>query len=76
MHPETRRGSEPDAEWSLLLRPGLGLKRWLAVAVAGVFMVGFGAALFVSLLLSHGMVAPAVYWLTLQFLPAWAAARS
>jgi uncharacterized cofD-like protein len=74
MVPEATRSKirkSPDRDWALLLRPGLGLKRWLAAGIAGVFMVGFGTALFASLLLGHAAMAPIVYWATLQFLPTW-----
>ncbi len=56
--------------WSqLLFKPAIGLKRWLGVLLAGVLLLGFALAILLRRVLSDERLAPASYWLTLQFLP-------
>ena len=63
---------EARAVWLRVLRPGLGLKRWVLLFVAGVTVAGLGIALFVRYLYTIRAWPPAFYWLTLHFLPDWA----
>ena len=60
------------AAWLGVLRPGLGLKRWVLLLLAGVVVAGLGVALFVRHLYTIRAWPPAFYWLTLRFLPDWA----
>ncbi len=61
-----------DIVWRQLLKPAIGLKRWLALLVAGVLLMGMGLAVFLHDLLSAPQWSAFVGALTLQFLPQWA----
>jgi hypothetical protein len=58
--------------WRQLLMPAFGLKRWLAVLVAGVVSIGLGMAVFLHDFLSTPQWSAFMSALTLQFLPQWA----
>jgi uncharacterized cofD-like protein len=59
-----------DEDWShLLFKPAIGLKRALGVLLAGVLLLGFALAILLRRVLGDPQLAPAGYWLTLQFLP-------
>lgn len=53
----------------LLLRPAIGLKRWLAVLLAGVLLLGLASTVLLRAILSEPEFAPLAYYGTLQFLP-------
>ena len=59
---------------SLWLTPGLGVKRWLALVLAGITLLGVGLAYY---LLDFYRTAPETWWLpalsvvALRFLPRW-----
>ncbi len=57
----------PENTWSLLLKPGLGVKRWLLAALAGIIFTSLGLALLLYLFLTEGPL----HWFTLSFLPEW-----
>ena len=58
------------SEWpQLLFKPAIGLKRWLGVMLAGLFLLALALALVLHNILSHSQLAPLAWWLTLQFLP-------
>ena len=58
---------DPKPTWALLLRPGIGVKRWLLAALIGILLTGFGLALLLVMLFQEGPV----HWLLLGFLPDW-----
>jgi uncharacterized cofD-like protein len=74
-HRPARKSSNPagaanSSEWShLLFRPAIGLKRWLGVLLAGVFLLSLALAILLRYIFSGPHLAAAGYWLTLQFLP-------
>jgi uncharacterized cofD-like protein len=51
------------------LRPGLGIKRWLLLLVAGATLAGLGGAYLLSDLYHSLVLPPAASALTLQFVP-------
>jgi uncharacterized cofD-like protein len=53
--------------WVLLLRPGVGIKRWLLAALAGILLISVGLALLLVLAAQAGPL----HWLMLGFLPNW-----
>lgn len=57
----------PDRTWLLLLRPGIGIKRWLLAALAGILATSIGLAFLLVLLIQKGPL----HWLVLGFLPDW-----
>lgn len=57
----------PTVTWSLFLKPGLGVKRWLLAALAGILLTSFGLAILLYVLLANGPL----HWFTLGFLPEW-----
>jgi uncharacterized cofD-like protein len=57
----------PKRTWVLLLRPGIGIKRWLLAALIGVLLTGFGLALLLIILFQEGPI----HWLLLGFLSDW-----
>ena len=63
--------TENDVRWALLLKPGVGLKRWLTIALAGVLLSALGLAVVLVSLLQNQQLAPLLHWLTLRFLPDW-----
>jgi uncharacterized cofD-like protein len=67
-HPTT----EHDETWRQLLKPAFGLKRWLAVLMVGVVLIGLGLAVLLHELLNSLQWSEFVGFLTLQFLPQWA----
>ena len=71
MVPKPPQSDPPISRWSLLFKPGFGLKRWLAVFLGGVVLFGLALALVLHEILSHASVAPIVNVLTLQMLPVW-----
>ena len=75
--PQNARTPKPisddqDVAWRQLLRPAIGLKRWLALLIAGVVLIGMGLAVFLHDFLSAPQWSAFVGTLTLQFLPQWA----
>lgn len=67
-----RAGAAQGNEWSqLLLKPAIGLKRWLGVMLAGVLLLGLALAILLRNVLNNPLLAPLGWWLTLQFLPLW-----
>ena len=60
-----------DKDWLVFLLPGIGVKRWLAVAALGVVLFGVGVFLALEFLSAFQPLANLVYWLTLQSLPIW-----
>jgi uncharacterized cofD-like protein len=54
-----------------MLRPGLGLKRWLLLLFIGVTFTGLGFALFLRTIYVNRPWPPALDLLTLRFLPDW-----
>ncbi|MCB0041369.1 MAG: YvcK family protein [Caldilinea sp.] len=66
----TRRSKDthtPEGTWSLFLKPGLGVKRWLLAALTGILLTSFGLAILLYLFLNEGPL----HWFTLGFLPEW-----
>jgi uncharacterized cofD-like protein len=61
-----------DIVWRQLLKPAIGLKRWLALLVAGILLIGMGLAVFLHDMLSAPQWSSFVSAFTLQFLPQWA----
>lgn len=53
------------------LVPGLGVKRWLALFLAGVVFLGLGLAYLLRDIYEFWTFPPIVYYLTLQFIPRW-----
>lgn len=68
----TRNSSStrPAPTWALLLRPGIGIKRWLLAALAGILVTSAGLALLLVVLFREGPI----HLLLLGFLPDWARA--
>jgi uncharacterized cofD-like protein len=58
--------------WRTLLRPAFGLKRWLAVLLGGVILIGLGLAVLLHHMLNSTEWSTLIGVLTLQFLPLWA----
>lgn len=69
MTPPTRIRDPNRGGWSPLLKPAYGLKRWLAVLLLGVALVGFALALAIHDLLNSPALAPLAGLLTMGFLP-------
>lgn len=61
--PQTK---SPWPSWSLLLRPGIGIKRWTLALIAGILLTSFGLA-FLLVLFEDGPL----HLLLLGFLPDW-----
>jgi uncharacterized cofD-like protein len=57
--------------WRTLLRPAFGLKRWLAVLLGGIVLIGLGLAVLLHHMLNSTEWSSLVGILTLQFLPLW-----
>jgi len=53
------------------LVPGMHVKRWLAVLLAGITLLGLGGAYLLRDLYDIGPLPSFVYYLTLQFVPRW-----
>lgn len=51
----------------MLLRPGIGIKRWLLAALVGILLTSVGLAFLFVLLMQAGPL----HWLVLGFLPGW-----
>ncbi len=62
-----------DPRWAWLV-PGLRVKRWLALLLAGLVFISLGLAYLLRDLYVSRPYPYAVYYLTLQFLPRWARA--
>jgi uncharacterized cofD-like protein len=58
----------PFWEW---LKPGLGVKRWLGLAVLGTVLIGLGAALILLDINSAYPDSPLLAWLSLRFIHPW-----
>ncbi len=69
--PPYQFNGEQDDNWRQLLKPAFGLKRWLAVLLVGVVLLGLGLAVLLYHFLSSPQWADATRLLTLQFLPLW-----
>jgi len=67
MAKQSPQSTDPAHAWLLLLRPGMGIKRWLAVVLAGILLAGFGVAFLLLLLVANGPL----HLLLLDFLPDW-----
>jgi len=65
MKPWLRRGS---LRWLL---PGMHIKRWLLVLIAGITLSSLGCAYLLRVLYEVRSLPPAFYYLTLQFMPRW-----
>jgi uncharacterized cofD-like protein len=61
--------SEPEIAWRMLLRPAFGLKRWLAVLIVGIVLIGSGFVMLLHDFLSAPQWSAFVGALTLRFLP-------
>ena len=59
--------TDPERTWLLLLRPGIGIKRWLLAASAGILLTSVGLAFLLVLFVQTGPL----HWLMLGFLPNW-----
>jgi uncharacterized cofD-like protein len=57
---------------SRFLRPGLGLKRWLAPLLVGLVILGLGIGLFLRWLTAAAALPPLLQLILLQSLPDWA----
>jgi len=66
-----RQPDRIDNEWLHLLLPGIGVKRWLAVAILGVVVLGVGGFLALESLSIIAPIRSVAYWITLHFLPLW-----
>ena len=64
--------AEQEVAWRMLLRPAFGLKRWLAVLIAGIVLIGAGFVMLLHDFLSAPQWSAFVGVLTLRFLPPWA----
>jgi len=53
------------------LVPGMQVKRWLLVLIAGITLFGLGCAYLLRDLYDIHPLAPVFYYLTLQFIPRW-----
>ncbi|MFO7631196.1 MAG: YvcK family protein [Caldilinea sp.] len=53
--------------WLLLLRPGIGIKRWVLVTLTGILLTSLGLALLLLMRLAEGPI----HLLLLGFLPDW-----
>lgn len=71
MAPQKPPSPEQDTSWSALLRPGLGLKRWLAAGVLGTMLIGIGLGVFIRSVFGAFGFTLMAHWLTLGFLPGW-----
>src|SRR3990170_2922400 len=60
--------------WLGWLRIDLGVKRWIALLLAGIVALGVGIAFALVEIYQGGALPPALDLLTLQFLPRWARA--
>ncbi len=56
------------------LEPGLNVKRWILVLLLGMIALAIGAAYLLKDIYSGRSYPPAVYFLTLQFIPRWSRA--
>lgn len=54
------------AKW---LIPGLQIKRWLLILIAGITLLSLGLAYLLRAVYAAGNYPEFIYWLTLQFLP-------
>lgn len=64
------RSSQPTDSaraWLFFLRPGIGVKRWLAAALLGILLTSLGMALLLLLVIANGPL----HLLLLDFLPDW-----
>jgi len=59
-------GKRPALTW---LYPGLGVKRWLALVLVGVVILGLGFGYLLRDVYEFWTFPPLVYYLTLQFIP-------
>lgn len=57
--------------WLKLLTPGIGVKRWVALLLAGAAIVGFGIALIILSIYQTHPLAPGYGLLTLGGAPRW-----
>ena len=64
--------AQQEVAWRMLLRPAFGLKRWLAVLIVGVVLIGAGFVMLLHDFLSAPQWSAFVGVLTLRFLPPWA----
>lgn len=62
---------ESETDWGRALRPGLGLKRWIALMILGVFVAGMGVAFFIQKLHISNQLPTLLYFLALRWLPDW-----
>ncbi len=58
--------------WLKWLIPGIGVKRWLLLLMAGVTLISLGLALLLVDIYRETRLPPLVYLFTLRFLPWWA----
>lgn len=57
------------------IRPGLHVKRWLLMLLAGIVLISLGISYALRNFYEHGTFPSEAYWVTLQFLPRpWRAA--
>ncbi|NJM41859.1 MAG: YvcK family protein [Anaerolineae bacterium] len=59
---------QPNLRW---LIPGLSLKRWLLLMIAGMALIALGVGYVMVEFYREAAVPPIFYYLTLQFLPRW-----
>lgn len=59
------------SRWSRALRPGLHVKRWLLLMLAGVVLAGLGLAFLIREWYISITFPAVVSWITLNFLPDW-----
>jgi len=57
------------SNWRVWLTPGLGFKRWLGLLLLGLLFLALGFAYLLTHLYRQQPFPPAVYYLTLQFIP-------
>jgi uncharacterized cofD-like protein len=63
--------ADQEVAWRMLLRPAFGLKRWLAVLIVGIVLIGMGIAMLLHDTLSAPQWSAVVGILTLRFMSPW-----
>ena len=69
--PRGQDRSQPRTEWHLRkwLAPGIGIKRWFALLLVGMVLLGLGVSFLARELYLTVTLPDAFYYITLQFLP-------
>ncbi|NJN82213.1 MAG: YvcK family protein [Caldilineaceae bacterium] len=66
-----RRSARPQSLWSHALLPGIRIKRWIVLLLAGVTITGLGLAFMILETYRGRRLPPIIYDVSLDFLPDW-----